>query len=65
MRRDAIVAALTVVGATAFLFWPITAALLIGADPPWFEWDVPEQYWPDLVHVCGSLHEGMGQVVQP
>ncbi len=56
--RAPIVAALAVVATTAFLFWPITWALLSGGEPPWFEWDVPEQYWPDLVYVCDSLHDG-------
>lgn len=56
--RQSHIAIATILAATAFLFWPITSALLAGADPPWFEWDVPEQYWPDLVYVCESVHDG-------
>lgn len=26
--------------------------------PRFFEWDVAEQYWPDLVYLCDSLHHG-------
>ncbi|HJL20489.1 MAG TPA: hypothetical protein RMH99_32780 [Sandaracinaceae bacterium LLY-WYZ-13_1] len=51
------VAILTVLGATAYLFWPLVAGLFSG-PVPWFEWDVPEQYWPDLVYLCESLHGG-------
>ncbi|MGE0790375.1 MAG: hypothetical protein AB7S26_32160 [Sandaracinaceae bacterium] len=57
-RAQRIVAVLTVLGAVGFLFRPIFQALLLGEDAPWFEWDVPEQYWPDLVYVCRSLHHG-------
>jgi len=51
------VAVLAILGATAFLFWPLFAGMISG-DPPFFEWDVPEQYWPDLVYLCDSLHRG-------
>lgn len=44
--------------ATAFLFAPMAWGLLSGA-PVFFEWDVPEQYWPDLVYLCESLHDGV------
>ena len=43
---------------TALLFWPAVEGLATGA-PRWFEWDVPEQYWPDLVYLCDALHEGV------
>lgn len=42
---------------TIFLFAPLFLALLRG-ETAWFEWDVSEQYWPDLVYLCGALHEG-------
>lgn len=47
-----------VAAATAFLFAPMAWGLLSGA-PMFFEWDVPEQYWPDLVYLCDSLHDGV------
>ena len=53
-RRIAIGA---ILGATVFLFWPLAVGIAAG-DPPFFEWDVPEQYWPDLVYLCESLHRG-------
>lgn len=56
MRRSAIAIG-TVLGATAFLFWPLIAGATVG-EPRFFEWDVPEQYWPDLVYLCESLHRG-------
>jgi len=56
IRREPALAVGAILLATAYLFWPISWALLTGGDPPWFEWDVPEQYWPDLVYVCESLH---------
>ncbi len=46
-----------VFAATVFLFWPLFAGALTWS-PRFFEWDVPEQYWPDLVLVCGSLEHG-------
>lgn len=54
-RRAVAVAA--ILGATVFLFWPLFAGIVSG-NPPFFEWDVPEQYWPDLVYLCDSLHRG-------
>ncbi|MBX3274242.1 MAG: hypothetical protein KF729_28505 [Sandaracinaceae bacterium] len=61
MTREAVVthggaahggAALGIVAlATALLFLP-------AFEGRWFEWDVPEQYWPDLVYLCSSLHDG-------
>ncbi|MCC6875287.1 MAG: hypothetical protein IT378_13355 [Sandaracinaceae bacterium] len=45
----------TIGGATIFLFWPLFWGVLAGR-PPFFEWDVPEQYWPDLVTLCRSVH---------
>ncbi len=57
-EREALPIALaTVAGATIFLFWPLVHGALIG-EPRFFEWDVPEQYWPDLVYLCDSLHHG-------
>lgn len=55
--RDGFVAVVAVLAATAFLFWPLFWGIATGA-PPFFEWDVPEQYWPDLVYLCESLHDG-------
>ncbi len=60
MSRDARrwVAALGVVCvATVVLFWPVFEGVLAGS-PRYFEWDVPEQYWPDLVYLCDALHDG-------
>ncbi|MCB9595051.1 MAG: hypothetical protein H6719_20205 [Sandaracinaceae bacterium] len=52
------VSALAVIAlATGLLFAPAFAGLATGA-PRWFEWDVPEQYWPDLVYTCAALHDG-------
>ncbi len=56
-RKGSALAVLAVIGATAFLFWPLAVGAATGA-PRFFEWDVPEQYWPDLVYLCGALHEG-------
>ncbi len=56
-RRAPAIAIATVLFTTAFLFAPIVKGALSGS-PRFFEWDVPEQYWPDLVYLCGSLHEG-------
>lgn len=52
-----LLAAAVLLAATAFLFSPLLAGVLRGG-PRWFEWDVPEQYWPDQVFLCRSLHEG-------
>lgn len=46
-----------VVATTLFLFAPLFEALIRGRAA-YFEWDVSEQYWPDLVFLCGALHEG-------
>lgn len=46
-----------VIATTAYLFWPLWWGALSGA-PRWLEWDVPEQYWPDLTFLCRSLHRG-------
>lgn len=52
------IAALTaVLLTTAYLFAPLWLGALTGNER-FFEWDVPEQYWPDLVHLCRSLHRG-------
>ncbi|MFK7986442.1 MAG: hypothetical protein AB8I08_10450 [Sandaracinaceae bacterium] len=50
-------ALLVVLGVTAFLHAPVVDDLA-GGETAWFEWDVPEQYWPDLVLLCGDLHAG-------
>lgn len=42
---------------TAWLFAPLWIGALRG-EPRFFEWDVPEQYWPDLVYLCRSLDAG-------
>lgn len=50
--------ALTVwIATVAVLFWPIVRDALRGV-PRYFEWDVPEQYWPDLVRLCSVLDAG-------
>lgn len=51
------VAISTIAIATAWLFAPLIVGALSGR-PRFFEWDVPEQYWGDLVYLCRSLHEG-------
>ncbi len=56
-RHDPLVAAVAVVAATVVLFGPWFVGALLG-EPRWFEWDVPEQYWPDLVFLCDALHDG-------
>jgi hypothetical protein len=48
----------SIAAATVFLFAPMAWGVLSGA-PTFFEWDVPEQYWPDLVYLCDSLHDGV------
>ena len=45
-----------VLAATVYLFWP-----LFSGQASYFEWDVPEQYWPDLVFLCDSIHAGMAK----
>lgn len=42
----------------------MVSGLLSGA-PMFFEWDVPEQYWPDLVYLCESLHDGVVPLWNP
>lgn len=39
------------------LFWPLVRGAL-GGEKRFLEWDVPEQYWPDLVYLCDALHDG-------
>ncbi len=56
---DLALAALVWLGALLVLFWPLARGVLIGA-PHFFDWDVPEQYWPDLVRLCRELHQGGG-----
>ena len=56
-RRDRAFAVLAVLLVALGLFWPMAQGLVQG-QPRFFEWDVPEQYWPDLIYLCGSLHEG-------
>ncbi|MFN7701943.1 MAG: hypothetical protein ACK6CU_02705 [Deltaproteobacteria bacterium] len=41
------------------LFWPLVRDAL-GGEPRFFDWDVPEQYWPDLVRLCRDLHGSHG-----
>ena len=51
----------TVLGVTAMLFSPLVVGMVSGeegAATRFFEWDVPEQYWPDLVYLCESMHDG-------
>lgn len=38
---------------TAYLFQP-----LVTDSQRFFEWDVAEEYWPDLVYLCDALHDG-------
>lgn len=56
-RLKPTVAVLVVALATIALFWPLVIGALTGA-PRFFEWDVPEQYWGDLVYLCRSVHHG-------
>jgi hypothetical protein len=56
-RGPAALAISAVAATTAYLFLPLWWGALTGA-PRYFEWDVPEQYWPDLVYLCRSLHRG-------
>lgn len=52
-----IAAALLLAGSTCFLFAPLVKSA-VTAETRFLEWDVPEQYWPDLVYLCGALHDG-------
>jgi hypothetical protein len=56
-RREWAIALVAVAGATVFLHAPIFIGALTG-EPRFFEWDVPEEYWPDLVYLCDALHDG-------
>jgi len=56
-RLDLALSVLVWIGTLAFLFWPFVVSLTHGATR-YFEWDVPEQYWPDLVLLCRNLHTG-------
>ncbi|MFO0624378.1 MAG: YfhO family protein [Polyangiales bacterium] len=42
------------------LFLALTAAMFAPwvMGHGWFAWDVPDQYWPDLVYLCESLRDG-------
>lgn len=42
-------------GTISALFWPLLRDAVLGT-PRFFDWDVPEQYWPDLVRLCRDLH---------
>lgn len=42
---------------TGWLFHPFVTDGLRG-HARFFEWDVAEQYWPDLVYLCDALHDG-------
>ena len=55
--RDRLLAALVWTGTLLVLFWPLARGAFTG-EPRFFDWDVPEQYWPDLVRLCRDLHEG-------
>src|SRR5690606_20566336 len=55
--RPRAIATLVVLATTLFLFAPLAAAVAEG-EHAYFEWDVSEQYWPDLVYLCSALHEG-------
>jgi len=57
-RLRAALAVSAVLLATGLLFAPLLLGALRGA-PRFFEWDVPEQYWGDLVYLCRSLHDGV------
>jgi len=56
-RGPAVLAFGVVALCTFVLFQPVCMGALRGA-PRYFEWDVPEQYWPDLVYLCDALHDG-------
>ena len=57
MVRETLAAVAVLAVVTCWLFLPVVVGALTGA-PVFFEWDVPEQYWPDQVYLCRSLHEG-------
>lgn len=54
-RVSIVLAILVVLGTTIYLHAPVARAV-VGGTNAYFEWDVPEQYWPDLVYLCGALH---------
>ncbi len=56
-RRPLLAAVAVVLAVTCWLHRPIVVGAVTG-EPRWFEWDVSEQYWPDLVYLCRGLHEG-------
>ncbi len=56
-RLPAALAVSAVALATRGLFAPLVTGALRG-EPRFFEWDVPEQYWGDLVYLCRSVHQG-------
>lgn len=56
-RRALLAAVAVVLAVTCWLHRPIVVGAVTG-EPRWFEWDVGEQYWPDLVYLCRGLHDG-------
>ena len=52
---DRALSSLVWLGTLAALFWPLVRDAALGI-PRFFDWDVPEQYWPDLVRLCRDLH---------
>jgi hypothetical protein len=54
-KLPAALAVVVVLLATVLLFKPLFVGIATG-HPRFFEWDVPEQYWGDLVFLCRSLH---------
>lgn len=46
-----------IVLSTCVLFAPLVRSAFT-AEARFLEWDVPEQYWPDQVYLCGALHDG-------
>ena len=55
--RGTVAAVAVLLVVTCWLFAPVVRGALVG-EPRFFEWDVPEQYWPDQVYLCRSLHDG-------
>lgn len=56
-RLPAALAVAAVALATLLLFRPLLVGVVTG-EPRFFEWDVPEQYWGDLVFLCRAIHHG-------
>ncbi|CAN5704609.1 hypothetical protein BH09MYX1_BH09MYX1_64400 [soil metagenome] len=54
-KLPAILAVVAIGIATLLLFQPLFVGFVRG-QPRFFEWDVPEQYWGDLVFLCRSIH---------